>query len=73
MNYKTQDNQILRYLQLGHKISQGEAVQLFACYRLSSVIHRLRNLGHQIITHREPNKSNKGNHARYEYKVVNNS
>lgn len=70
MNIYSQDKQVLIHLQHGNTISQEEAINLFNCYRLSSVIHRLRNAGHKIITLTEPNKSRFGNRARYEYKGV---
>lgn len=70
MNKNSQDNQVLAYLKHGNTISQEEAIHFFNCYRLSSVINRLRNAGYKIITHREPNKVSVGNHARYEYKGV---
>ena len=70
MKTNTQDNQVLTHLEHGNTISPEEAIQLFNCYRLSSVIHRLRNAGHKIITHREPNRGGIGNHARYEYKGI---
>lgn len=70
MNKNTKDNQILAHLKQGKSITQIEAIDLYGCYRLSSVINRLRNLGHDIFTHFEPNKLSGGNHARYEYKGV---
>ena len=68
MNQSTQYNQILAHLKQSKTITQAEAIQLFNCYCLSSVISRLRKAGHNIVTHYEPNQVNKGNHARYEYK-----
>lgn len=68
MDRATQHNQILTHLKQGRTISQAEAIQLFNCYCLSSVISRLRKAGHDIVTHYEPNLVNKGTHARYEYK-----
>lgn len=67
MYKNTHQNLVLTHLKQGRTISQAEAVQLFNCYCLSSVIHRLRNTGYDIVTHYEPNLVNKGNHARYEY------
>lgn len=58
--------QILEYLKQGKTITQAEAITYFNCYRLSSVIKRLRNVGHDIVTHHEPNQNCKGRHARYE-------
>lgn len=69
MNQSTQYNQILAHLKQSKTITQAEAIQLFNCYCLSSVISRLRKAGHDIVTHYEPNLVNKGTHARYEYKT----
>jgi hypothetical protein len=38
-----QDQAVLDYLKHGNTISGVQALELFRCYRLSSVIHRLRN------------------------------
>ena len=64
-NHQTQ---VLAHLQQGKTISQAEAINLFNCYRLSAVINRLRNVGHDIVTHQEPNQNREGYHARYELK-----
>lgn len=66
-NHKTQ---VLAHLQQGKTLSQAEAIHHFDCYRLSAVIQRLRNAGHNIVTHHEPNLNSKGTHARYELKWV---
>ena len=63
-------SQVLALLKQGKTLSQAEAIYHFDCYRLSAVIQRLRNLGHEIVTHQEPNLNNKGSHARYELKEV---
>lgn len=52
MNHQTV---ILDYLKQGKTLSQAEAIELCDCYRLSAVIQRLRLLGHNIVTHQEPN------------------
>nr|EHZ7523035.1 DNA-binding protein [Acinetobacter baumannii] len=65
MNHQTV---ILDYLKQGKTLSQAEAIELCDCYRLSAVIQRLRLLGHNIVTHQEPNLNSKGTHARYELK-----
>ncbi|WP_372403179.1 helix-turn-helix domain-containing protein [Acinetobacter piscicola] len=62
-NHQTQ---VLAHLKQGKTLSQAEAIHHFDCYRLSAVIQRLRLLGHDIVTHQEPNLNNKGTHARYE-------
>ena len=67
---KNQLEKILSHLKQGETLSQAEAIYHFDCYRLSAVIQRLRNLGHDIVTHQEPNLNNKGSHARYEYQGV---
>jgi len=65
----THQTQILCHLKQGNTISQAEAINQFSCYRLSSVIQRLRNSGYEIVTHQEANQNCKGTHARYELKV----
>ncbi|AWL28251.1 DNA-binding protein [Acinetobacter defluvii] len=67
MNHQTQ---ILAHLKQGKTLSQAEAINYYDCYRLSAVIQRLRRLGHDIVTHQEPNLNNKGTHARYELNEV---
>lgn len=62
----TQLKKVLAYLKQDKTISQAEAIQYFDCYRLSSVIQRLRNQGYDIVTHYERNNSGIGRHARYE-------
>lgn len=66
-NHQTQ---VLAHLKNGKTLSQAEAIHHFDCYRLSAVIQRLRNSGHDIVTHQEPNLNNKGSHARYELNEV---
>ena len=63
---KNQSEKILSHLKQGKTISQAEAIQYFDCYRLSSVIQRLRCAGYDIVTHYERNNSGIGRHARYE-------
>ena len=67
MNHQSQ---VLNHLKQGKTLSQAEAINHFNCYRLSAVIQRLRNVGHNIVTHQEPNLNNKGTHARYELNEV---
>ncbi|MFC3902270.1 Helix-turn-helix domain-containing protein [Acinetobacter marinus] len=64
----TQKSQILAYMQTGNTITPIEALNKFGCFRLSDVIFRLRQSGHEIIKHDEPNTHNSGYHARYELK-----
>lgn len=66
-NHQTQ---VLAHLKQGRTLSPVEAISLFNCYRLSAVIKRLRNSGHNIITHGEPNLNGRGTHARYELNEV---
>jgi len=54
-NHQTQ---VLNYLKSGKTLSQTEAITY------------LRNIGYDIVTHREPNSNNKATHARYELKEV---
>lgn len=62
----TQLEQILEHLKQGKSITPIEALELYGCFRLSAVIKRLRNAGHDIVTHHERNSSGIGSHARYE-------
>ena len=66
----THQSQVLSHLKQGKTISQAEAIYHFDCYRLSSVICRLRKAGYEIARHDEPNLNSKGTHARYELKEV---
>ncbi|MDC4598275.1 helix-turn-helix domain-containing protein [Acinetobacter baumannii] len=66
-NHQTQ---VLAHLKQGKTLSQAEAIELCDCYRLSAVIQRLRLLGHNIVTHQEPNLNSKSTHDRYELKEV---
>ena len=66
----TQSKQVLAHLKQGKTLSQAEAIYHFDCYRLSTIIQRLRNAGYDIVTHNEKNLNSKGTHARYELKEV---
>ena len=46
----TQNEQILKHLQDGHKITPMEALRLYGCFRLSARILELRKSGWQIDT-----------------------
>lgn len=70
MTNNTQLQQILDHLKKFKTITQLDAINHFNCLRLSAIIQRLRNAGYDIVTHHEPNMSNKGTHARYELKEV---
>ena len=45
---KTQTSDILQHLKDGRKLTQKEAINEYGAYRLSSIIHSLRNQGHRI-------------------------
>ena len=70
LTMKSQQLKILAHLKSGKTITQGEAIDLCKCYRLATVIYRLRHAGHDIVTHDEPNHDGNGIHARYELKGV---
>jgi len=58
--------QILEHLQRHKTITGLEALDKFHCYRLSSVIHRLRRDGHTIVTH-DKRTPDGGQYALYQY------
>jgi len=66
MTDTTQLQQVLAHLKQGNTLTQLEASSRFQCLRLSAVIKCLRNMGYDIVTHYERNKSGIGRHARYE-------
>ena len=66
MRTTTHQQQILEHLKSGNTLTQADAIHLFNCYRLSSVIQLLRKAGHNIVTHNEKNSRSNGTHARYE-------
>lgn len=70
MTTNTQLEQVLDHLKQFKTITQLEAINHFNCLRLSDVILRLRNMGHDIVTHRERNNKCTGTYARYEYRGV---
>ena len=47
---KSQTIRILAHLKKGQTITALEALELFGCFRLSAIIHRLRNDGYEIET-----------------------
>lgn len=49
-NKKTAHEKIKRWLKKGHGITPLQSWTMFSCYRLSSVINRLRNEGMNIKT-----------------------
>jgi hypothetical protein len=44
----TQDEEVLQYFALGYTLTQKDAIEIFGCYRLSAVVHRLKESGYQI-------------------------
>lgn len=68
MTSNTQLQQVLAHLKQCRTITQLEAINRFNCIRLSPIILRLRKEGYDIVTHREPNNTSTGTHARYEYR-----
>lgn len=46
----TQEIQILKHLQAGNSITQMDALNKFGCFRLASIIHKLRCKGYDIRT-----------------------
>jgi hypothetical protein len=59
---KTQQECVLEHLQV-KPITPIEALNLYGCFRLSSIIYRLRRLGHNIETRPYPVKDRK-NHEK---------
>ena len=45
---KTQTSDILQHLKEGRRLTQKEAINQYGAYRLSSIIHSLRNQGYNI-------------------------
>lgn len=71
MTAKTQKEAILYYLQKGKAITPMSALQLFGCFRLSSIIHKLRKEGYNIATKDVKFKSRFGFTGVYaSYKIV---
>ena len=66
----TQFQQVLNHLKQSKTITPIEALERYGCFRLSAVILKLRDAGHDIVTHRERNSKRTGTYARYEYREV---
>ena len=62
--HKSQIKDVLAYIQQCGSISSFEAFEKFHITRLSSIIHRLRKLGYNIIT---VPVSGKNEYGTYEY------
>lgn len=66
---KSQNQQILKYLQSGKKITPLEALNKFGCFRLGARIYDLRHDGHPISS--KPFKTDSGKTvAIYELKTA---
>lgn len=63
----SQNEQILAHLKQHKSITKLEAMQSYGIFCLESIVFRLRKSGHNIFTEYEPNVTNTGTHARYEY------
>lgn len=70
MTNTPQLQQVLEHLKQFKTITPIEALDRYGCFRLSAVILKLRDLGYDIVTHRERNSKRTGTHARYEYRGV---
>ena len=61
----TQEKAVLEYLKTGKTLSPLEALDKFGCFRLASIIHSLKQDGHQIetsegVSHRDGKKKRFG-------------
>ena len=63
---ESQRIQVLNDLKLGHIITPINALESYGCFRLASVIHKLRKKGYKIET-----VTDKNNYA--SYKLINNN
>lgn len=50
MDRKSQNEEILAWLQMGKTISPLEALERFGCFRLGGRIFELKAAGHKIVT-----------------------
>ena len=60
---KNHQESVLKHLKSA-TITPLQALDLYGCYRLSSVIHRLRRAGYTIVTYGV--ETNGSHHAKYE-------
>ena len=66
----TQEILVLNHLKSNEYITSRIAFDLYGITRLSSVIHRLRKQGHEIITYAKTEKNRYGNYVTFaEYKL----
>jgi hypothetical protein len=75
MNSYSQNESILKALQLGDSITQRDAIERWNVYRLSGRIFDLRHgvydgVSYDIEEVSEPNDSGKGRHARYRLRAA---
>lgn len=47
---KTQEEKVLEYLKKHRTITPYQALDLFGCFRLASIIFRIKEDGHEVIT-----------------------
>lgn len=65
INPNSRTSQILAHMRVNkHGISPMESIVVFGVYRLASVVHRLRERGHNIITEMREDAHGK-TYARY--------
>jgi Helix-turn-helix domain len=50
MSTQTQNQQIIRYLKFGRKLTPLAALRLFGCFRLAARVHELRQNGLSVKT-----------------------
>ena len=65
MSENIQRNQVLNYLKNHHEITSQIAWDAFGITRLSSIIHRLRKAGVNVITIMEDGVTRSGSPCRY--------
>jgi len=57
---KSQNEEILKYLKKGNKLTALEALHKFSCFRLASRISDLRNAGVKVISKSVKVKNSQG-------------
>ena len=58
-------DKILDWLKMGESITQIKAIDYYNCYRLASVIHRLKQEGHNIRCENKRNMNTGSVHGEY--------
>ena len=61
----SQQDQILQHMKRKRTITPMKALDYFGCFRLASVIHRLRQEGYVIVTEMRESKSTGNKYAQY--------